>query len=154
MVALKRLPFLRNRPKDKDKTKACYRRSMCKTLWQFSFFQMTTLASITNFSLTFLWTVPILLFCKVQSSNTRSWKNFFFSKLAPNSHYMYVHWYIYMHMFNHTCNIFVNFQRFLKLAEKPFNSICHRDFFPQRNLLKENITKSLALGFYFLNEPD
>ncbi|XP_024900983.1 girdin isoform X2 [Pteropus alecto] len=28
MVALKRLPFLRNRPKDKDKTKACYRRSM------------------------------------------------------------------------------------------------------------------------------
>ncbi|KAI2523458.1 coiled-coil domain containing 88A [Homo sapiens] len=32
MVALKRLPFLRNRPKDKDKMKACYRRSMCKTL--------------------------------------------------------------------------------------------------------------------------
>ncbi|XP_078300619.1 girdin isoform X7 [Panthera onca] len=29
MVALKRLPFLRNRPKDKDKMKACYRRSMC-----------------------------------------------------------------------------------------------------------------------------
>ncbi|XP_013370065.1 PREDICTED: girdin isoform X3 [Chinchilla lanigera] len=28
MVALKRLPFLRNRPKDKDKMKACYRRSM------------------------------------------------------------------------------------------------------------------------------
>ncbi|XP_038197050.1 girdin isoform X4 [Arvicola amphibius] len=28
MVALKRLPFLRNRPKDKDKVKACYRRSM------------------------------------------------------------------------------------------------------------------------------
>ncbi|XP_075391761.1 girdin isoform X2 [Tenrec ecaudatus] len=28
MVALKRLPFLRNRPKDKDKRKACYRRSM------------------------------------------------------------------------------------------------------------------------------
>ncbi|KAL4663738.1 hypothetical protein H8959_000098, partial [Pygathrix nigripes] len=27
-VALKRLPFLRNRPKDKDKMKACYRRSM------------------------------------------------------------------------------------------------------------------------------
>ncbi|XP_064133115.1 girdin isoform X3 [Loxodonta africana] len=28
MIALKRLPFLRNRPKDKDKMKACYRRSM------------------------------------------------------------------------------------------------------------------------------
>ncbi|XP_017711479.1 PREDICTED: LOW QUALITY PROTEIN: girdin-like [Rhinopithecus bieti] len=28
VVALKRLPFLRNRPKDKDKMKACYRRSM------------------------------------------------------------------------------------------------------------------------------
>ncbi|KAK0150013.1 Girdin [Merluccius polli] len=29
---LKRLPFMRNRSKDKDKAKAVYRRSMCKTL--------------------------------------------------------------------------------------------------------------------------
>ncbi|XP_032733634.1 girdin isoform X3 [Lontra canadensis] len=34
MVALKRLPFLRNRPKDKDKMKACYRRSMYTTSFE------------------------------------------------------------------------------------------------------------------------
>ncbi|XP_038606873.1 girdin isoform X7 [Tachyglossus aculeatus] len=34
MVALKRLPFLRNRPKDKDKMKACYRRSMYATSFE------------------------------------------------------------------------------------------------------------------------
>lgn len=31
VAALKRLPFMRNRSKDKDKDKAIYRRSMCKT---------------------------------------------------------------------------------------------------------------------------
>ena len=30
VTALKRLPFMRNRPKEKDKVKAIYRRSMCK----------------------------------------------------------------------------------------------------------------------------
>lgn len=31
LTAIKRLPFMRNRSKDKDKAKAIYRRSMCKT---------------------------------------------------------------------------------------------------------------------------
>lgn len=31
LTAMKRLPFMRNRSKDKDKAKAIYRRSMCKT---------------------------------------------------------------------------------------------------------------------------
>lgn len=132
--------------------KACYRRSMCKTLWQYSFFQLTILASITNLSLTFLWTVPIFLFYKVQSSsNTRSWKNFFFFQ---NWHWiciicMFTNTYIYMHMFSHTCNnILVIFQCFLKFGRKKvvFHAI---ETFSQRNLLKENITKHLALGIFF-----
>lgn len=42
---------------------------------------------------------------------------------------------------------------FLKLAQtNKLNSICHTDF-PQRSLRK-NITNPLALGIYFLNEPN
>lgn len=79
-------------------------------------------------------------------------EEFFFSKLALNLHYMYVHLYIYMHMFSHTCNILINFQCFLKVGRKKTLILYAIKISSQRNLLKENITKPLALGIYFLNE--
>lgn len=106
MGALKRLPFLRNRPKEKDKMKAFYRRSMCKTLWQFSFFSMATLASVTNFSLTSPWTAlyfsSSFAMCK-SCYGTRSWSFFFLPPpLPPLFFFKLWHWILYICAAVHT----------------------------------------------------
>lgn len=51
-----------------------------------------------------------------------------------------------MHMFSHTCNILGNFQYFLKVGRKKPLILYAIEISSQRNLLKENITKPLALG--------